>query len=106
MKKELTPMTREQYLEQFGTEPNLSHVIQGIYEPTEKEREQLAELIGKGCREKNKREIKSVCMYGLTRVANWGIMSRVIFGDNRVFYIAGQSYPDEIRIVRQGFLNR
>jgi hypothetical protein len=67
---------------------------------TESEIESLVELLGKRCQARTinalRRSLKDITTIGL-----YGIYGRVVFTDGQSRYDAGQSYPDEIRTVRQ-----
>lgn len=68
---------------------------------TEQDIDQLVDLIGSRCRHQTKQRIRSVLTYGAGTIPDFGIMRRVIRDEKgRWEYVAGQSYPDEIRVVR------
>lgn len=71
----------------------------------ENEINELMVIFGKGCRERTKRHLRSVLTYGLHGLPHYGIFNRVHL-EPRVSYCAGQSYPDEIRTVRDCLLGR
>jgi hypothetical protein len=64
------------------------------------EQESLLGIIGKYCMDKTKRGLARVASY-VPDIRNYGIYRRVLFEDGQANYCAGQSYPDEIRIVRK-----
>lgn len=77
---------------------------------TPEEIDALMEIFGKGCQEKTKRRLRSCLTYHAC-VQNVGIFERVLLGDDAcggsiASYCAGQSYPDEIRTVRDCILGR
>ena len=71
---------------------------------TDKERVTLLELLGNRCRAETKRRLAIALTY-VPDITNHGIHDRVILSP-RVNYCAGQSYPDEIRTVRECLLGR
>ena len=88
-------------------EKNLYNLISNNVKITDEQLENLALFLGKGCREKTKKRLLSVCKYGLFSVELCGILRRVALEpDNTWSYCAGQSYPDEIRTVRGVILGR
>lgn len=66
----------------------------------------LMKVLGKGLRDRNKRRLRSVLTYGLHAVEKCGILERVYIEGDDVLYCACQSYPDEIRIIRQVLLGQ
>ena len=66
---------------------------------TEQEQADLMELLGKRCRDKTKGMLAARLRW-VPDVPNYGIYGRVLITPE-VQYIAGQSYPDEIRYVRE-----
>lgn len=86
---------------------SLYNFISNNVEMSEEQRENLAVFLGKGCREKTKKRLLNVCKYGLLSVDLCGILRRLnLEPDNTWSYCAGQSYPDEIRTVRNAILGR
>lgn len=73
---------------------------------TEDDISQLVALLGKRCRVKTIRHLESSLKYGLSRVPHYGILDRLIKEQGQWSYCAGQSYPDEIRTVRNIILGR
>jgi hypothetical protein len=72
---------------------------------TEKELNSLSDLLGKGCRQEKKLRIRRTlanCPY----ITSYGIFGRVLFSNDEASYCAGQSYPDEIRTVRECLVGR
>ena len=73
---------------------------------SENDVEQLADIFCKRCRADKWRRFRSCLTYGLGRIENCGIFDRVQCevsesGERVWHYVAGQSYPDEIRTVRE-----
>ena len=63
------------------------------------ERDALVALLGKRCQDETKGKLyRRLSLVSL--MPNYGIYGRVILSP-RVSYCAGQSYPDEIRTVRE-----
>jgi hypothetical protein len=77
-------------------------------ELTEDEISELVDLLGKRCKVRTKNRIKWALMGCPDNIDNPGIFRRVLFNDGGRFvsYCAGQSYPDEIRTVRQCLIGR
>lgn len=69
---------------------------------TDDDIDQLVNIIGSKCRHATKVRIRSVLTYGPSTIPDLGIMRRLIKdeGTRKWEYVAGQSYPDEIRVVR------
>lgn len=67
----------------------------------EQQQESLYILLAKGCRAKMRNRLARRVALPLSLWENYGIYRRVEVGDSSVSYCAGQSYPDEIRTVRE-----
>lgn len=62
----------------------------------------IIRIVGYKCSEKTKARIRSILTYGPSTIGNYGIFDRLVkYGENNWQYIAGQSYPDEIRTLRE-----
>lgn len=72
---------------------------------TETDIDQIISVIGSRCRIKKINRLRSVLTYGSSRIEKCGILDRLVKEKNDWSYIAGQSYPDEIRTVREVILN-
>lgn len=68
---------------------------------TETDIEQIVSLIGKSCRIKTINRLRSMLTYGVNAIPSCGILNRLTKEKTGWFYCAGQSYPDEIRTVRE-----
>ena len=68
---------------------------------TESDIDQLVGIITHRCSEKTKRRVRSILQYGPSLVPIYGIFNRLIKENDRWEYCAGQSYPDEVRLVRE-----
>jgi hypothetical protein len=66
---------------------------------TEGEIDTLAKMIGHGCWEQTKRSIR-IALAAVPHIRNYGIFDRVHLKPT-ISYCAGQSYPDEIRTVKE-----
>ena len=85
---------------------SLSKRIQCKEELTDDEIDQLVKLIGGGCRDHKKARIKWA-LKACPNMADYGIYGRVLIKEaGGVQYCAGQSYPDEIRTVRECLVGR
>jgi hypothetical protein len=73
---------------------------------TDSEKESLFNLVSSGCRSKNKERLnRRIFNLSVSLWKNYGIFERVMFENGRVWYCAGQSYPDEIRTLRELILD-
>lgn len=72
---------------------------------TEQEQSDLFDLLTERCKEKTKRMLART-LRCVPDVQNYGIYQRVLLEKNMVSYCAGQSYPDEIRTVRECLIGR
>jgi hypothetical protein len=68
---------------------------------TEADKDQIIALVTKGCRLKNTMRIRSILTYSALSLTHYGIFNRIIKEDGAWRYIAGQSYADEIKTVRE-----
>lgn len=73
---------------------------------TENDIDQIIELIGSRCRVKTLNRLRSILTYGPSTVGSYGILNRLMKEDSGWSYCAGQSYTDEIRIVRNLILGK
>lgn len=60
----------------------------------------LQQLLCARCSQETRNRVKQTLEF-CPNIRTYGIYSRILFEKDYVHYIAGQSYPDEIRIVRQ-----
>jgi len=69
---------------------------------TEYEQADLLELLGKGCRDKRKRQLARELSY-VPDIDSYGIYSRVFVNDDGrgASYCAGQDYTAELSLVRK-----
>jgi hypothetical protein len=67
--------------------------------------DQLVELLGYRCRAETCNKIRRRLESTPSLVPNYGIMSRLMLESTGWTYCAGQSYPDEIRTVRNIIIN-
>lgn len=72
---------------------------------TEKDIEEIVDIVGHRCHAKTKRRLRSILTYGGGGIPLCGILNRLILDDNGWQYCAGQSYPDEIRTIKGIILN-
>ena len=73
---------------------------------TEEDINALIDIIGHRCRIPTIQRLRSILTYHSSSIQNFGILDRVIKEDGKWFYCAGQSYPDEIRTVRECILGK
>ena len=68
--------------------------------------EQIVNIVGYRCRFKTVNRLTSILKYGSGTIGSYGIFSRLVKDSGRWEYIAGQSYTDEIRVVRDCILGK
>jgi hypothetical protein len=68
--------------------------------------DELVAIIGHRCHPKTRTRIRSILKYDSSRIPMAGILDRLTKEPYGWQYFAGQSYPDEIRAVRQLILNK
>jgi len=75
---------------------------------TEAEIDAMVALFGARCKPRTKYQIRLACLSVDENLRNRGIYERVLFNDHGqvVSYCAGQSYPDEIKSVRECLVER
>ena len=61
----------------------------------------LLELVSTRCRQKTKARLYYLLARPLSAWQDFGIYRRVTFNNGQVDYICGQSWPDEMRTLRQ-----
>jgi hypothetical protein len=67
--------------------------------------ESIISIVGYRCRAKTLTRLRSRLTYGPSRIPSYGILERLTKDENGNWeYCAGQSYPDEIRTVRECIL--
>ena len=62
--------------------------------------DQIATLITYKCRVKTYQRVVSMLKYGTGSIPNYGILERITKENEQWTYTTGQSYPDEIRTIR------
>jgi hypothetical protein len=66
--------------------------------------EQIVAIVCKGCQVQTYSRIRSNITYSPSHIPNYGILERLTKDDKCEWsYCAGQSYPDEIRTIRDIF---
>lgn len=71
---------------------------------TDKDIEQILAIVGYRCRIKTHKRLESILKYGLHTIPCYGIFERLLKEGNTWEYVAGQSYVDEIRTLRECIL--
>jgi len=75
-------------------------------ELTESDISAILSIVGYRCREKTYNRLRSILKYGPSSIPTYGIFDRLTKAvDGSWEYTAGQSYPDEIRTLRDCILN-
>lgn len=82
----------------------LYYMVQNSVSLSDAEKESLYDLVSSGCRSKNKERLYRVIFYYGIHNCH-GIYERVSFKNGVADYCAGQSYPDEIRTLRECILD-
>ena len=77
---------------------------QGAQHLTDLEKDTLVKLVGKGCREKTKDALARRVRLPLALWPDYGIYRRVLFDARGVDYCPGQSWNDEMRVLRECLL--
>lgn len=72
---------------------------------TEKDIDQIIEVIGSRCRVNTIIRLRNNLTFSRAMIPTYGILSRLTKERGEWGYCAGQSYPDEIRTVRNIILN-
>lgn len=73
---------------------------------TESDIDQIISIIGHRCRIKTVNRLRSIITYDINTIGSYGIYSRLIKEGDNWSYCAGQSYPDEIRTIRECILGK
>lgn len=68
---------------------------------TNKDKEDILLLVTHRCRLTTYRKIKANLDYSLSLIPHLGILERIYKDEHGWQYCAGQSYPDEMRTIRQ-----
>lgn len=87
-----------------NSDVSLYHIIQQEGQLTDEERTELYSLLGSGCQMHTKNRLWNR-LGAISLIPCKGILRRLIVRPY-VHYNAGQSYPDEIRTVREVILDR
>ena len=74
-------------------------------ELTEQDITDIIAIVGHGCRQKTKARLRSILTYGTSSIDSYGIFGRLMC-DSSWHYVAGQSYTDEIRTLRDCILGK
>jgi len=90
---------------------NLDHLIhdakfkEGSFNLTDAQRADILRMIGKGCRFETKERLAQKLKLPLLFWRSYGIYSRITLDDSGADYICGQSWPDEMRTLRECILS-
>lgn len=68
---------------------------------SEQDVDQIVEIVGHRCRVKTYNRLRSILTYSSSLVPTYGILERLTKKNGGWSYCAGQSYPDEIRTLRE-----
>jgi hypothetical protein len=67
--------------------------------------DELVAIIGHRCHPKTKTRIRSILKYGASKIPTLGILGRLSKESYGWQYFAGQSYPDEIKLIKKIILS-
>lgn len=87
----------------MSTQENLNTLKSNL---TENDIDQIIMIVGHRCRIKTCNRLRSILTYSASTLQSFGIFNRLMKEDGKWFYCAGQSYPDEIRTVRECILGK
>lgn len=68
---------------------------------SEQDIDQIIEIVGYRCRVKTCNRIRSILTYSPSLIPTYGILERLTKENGGWSYCAGQSYPDEIKTLRE-----
>lgn len=68
---------------------------------SEQDIDQIIEIIGHRCRVKTCNRLRSILTYSPSLIQTYGILERLTKENGKWSYCAGQSYPDEIKTLRE-----
>lgn len=80
--------------------PDFNDVLRGDIELSEQDISQIIAVIGYRCRHNTLARLRSILTYGKGTIKQYGIFTRLMKENGRWEYVAGQSYTDEIKTVR------
>jgi len=91
----------------YTPQDSLGHRISSRQRLTEEEVDAIVAIVGYGCRQRTKGRLRWA-LKACPSIESYGIYSRVLLGEDgqAASYCAGQSYPDEIRTVKECLLKR
>lgn len=75
-------------------------------ELTEDDVDQIVSIVGSRCRLKTVQRLRAIITYMPHMIQSYGILERLIKENGTWTYVAGQSYPDEIKTVRECILGK
>jgi hypothetical protein len=78
--------------------------LEGTFALTDAQKADILSMIGKGCRENTKSRLARRLELPLSCWERYGIYSRMTLNDDGANYICGQSWPDEMRTLRECIL--
>ena len=79
--------------------------LNNVAELTENDIDQIVAIVTHRCRIKTTNRVRSILTYSKSMIGSYGIYNRLIKENGTWSYCAGQSYPDEIRTLRECILN-
>ena len=68
---------------------------------SEQDIDQIIEIVGYRCRVKTCNRLRSILTYSPSLIQTYGILERLTKENGGWSYCAGQSYPDEIKTLRE-----
>jgi hypothetical protein len=76
----------------------------GVSALTEKQKEDIHAMVTKRCRQETKDKVRRRLELPLSLWKSYGIYHRMTLNDKGAEYVCGQSWPDEMRTLRQCIL--
>jgi hypothetical protein len=77
---------------------------EGTFALTDAQKADILSMVGKGCRQNTKERLSRRLDLPLSCWERYGIYSRMTLNDKGAEYICGQSWPDEMRTLRECIL--
>ena len=77
---------------------------EGTFTLTDAQKADIYSMVGKGCRQKTKERLSRRLDLPLSCWERYGIYSSMTLSDDGANYICGQSWPDEMRTLRECIL--
>lgn len=73
---------------------------------SESDIDSIVSIVGHKCQLRTKNRLRSILTYSASSIGSFGIYGRLIKENEGWIYVAGQSYPDEIKTLRECILGK